>query len=87
MFHISAVSDILGDDSLAQWLEHMIQCIISVKSLTYCVKASTLKALDLYPGGPGSNPIRGVGYFQTIHCVFVTNFHIRKMGAPWKWTN
>ena len=36
---------------------------------------------DFYPGGPGSNPIRDVGFFQAMHHFLVTNFHIRKMGA------
>ena len=41
-----------------------------------------VRAMDFYPGGPGSNPIRDVGFFfQTMHHFFITNFHIRKMGA------
>ena len=37
-----------------------------------------VRALDFYPGGPGSNPIWDVGFFQTMHHFLVTNFHIRK---------
>ena len=33
-----------------------------------------VRALDFYPGGPGSNPIRNVGFFQTMHNFLVTNF-------------
>ena len=36
-----------------------------------------VRALDFYPGDPGSNPIRDVGCFQTKHHLSVTNFHIR----------
>ena len=37
-----------------------------------------VRALDFYPGGPGSNPIWDVGFFQTMHHFLITNFHIRK---------
>ena len=37
-----------------------------------------VRALDFYPGGPGSNPIWDVGFFQAKHHFLVTNFHIRK---------
>ena len=37
-----------------------------------------VRALDFYPGGPGSNPIWDVGFFQAMHHFLVTNFHIRK---------
>ena len=37
-----------------------------------------VRELDFYPGGPGSNPIGDVGFFQTMHHVLFTNFHIRK---------
>ena len=40
----------------------------------------------LDPGGPGSNPIRDVGFFQAMYHFLVTNFHIRKMGARPGWT-
>ena len=41
---------------------------------------SVVRALDFYPGNPGSNPMRDVGFFQTMHHFLVTNFHIRKKG-------
>ena len=47
---------------------------------------SVVRALDFYPGGPGSNPIRDVGFFQAMYHFLVTNFHIRKMGAEPGWT-
>ena len=37
-----------------------------------------VRALDFYPGDPGSNPIRDVGFFHTMHHFLVTNFHISK---------
>ena len=40
-----------------------------------------VRALDFYPGGPGTNPYSDVGLFQTMHHLLVTNFYIRKMGA------
>ena len=39
-----------------------------------------VRAFDCYPGCPGSNPIRDVGFFQTMHHLLFANFHIRKMG-------
>ena len=42
-----------------------------VQSLTYCVRESVVRALDFYPGDPGSNPIRDVGFFQTMHHFLV----------------
>ena len=37
------------------------------------------RALDLYPDDPGSTHTRDVGYFQAMHHLLVTNFHIRKI--------
>ena len=42
-----------------------------------------VRALDFYPGDPGSNPISNVGFFQTMHHFLVTNFHIRKNRLNW----
>ena len=46
--------------------------------ITWCVASinGSVRALDFYPGGPGSNPIRDVGFFQTIHHFLDTNIHI-----------
>ena len=41
---------------------------------------SVVRALDFYPSGLRSNPIRDLGFFQTMHHILVTYFHIRKMG-------
>ena len=38
-----------------------------------------VRALDFYPCGWVSNPIRDMGFFQTMHHFLVTNFHIRKI--------
>ena len=48
---------------------------------------SVVRALDFYPGDPGSNPIRDMGYFQTMHQFLVANLHVRKMGARSGWIN
>ena len=40
-----------------------------------------VRALDFYPGDPGSNPSWTCDFFQTMHHFLVANFHIRKMGA------
>ena len=37
-----------------------------------------VRALVFYRGGLGSNPIRDVGFFQAMHHLLFTNFHIRK---------
>ena len=47
---------------------------------------SVVRASDFYTGDLGSDPIRDMGFFQTMYHVLFTNFHIRKMGARRKWT-
>ena len=37
-----------------------------------------VRALDLYTRDPGSNPIKDVRFFQTMHYLLVANFHIHK---------
>ena len=37
-----------------------------------------VRALDFYPGDLGSNPMRDLGFCQTIHHFLFTNFHIRE---------
>ena len=54
------------------------RCPISTISEGSRLFGSVVTALDFYRGGPGSNPIRDVGFFQTMRHFLFTNFHIHK---------
>ena len=95
MHRISTISDILRQevDSLAQWLEHWISTPavrVRISDILRQEVDSLAQWLEHWISTPAVRVRIPSGtldfFFQAMHHLLITNFHIRKMGARPGWT-